>query len=116
MCLMDPLTCDLSRNRYVEKSNLKFTRGNVADLSVYKFATCSVSHRFCPTCGCGLMGEGPIAIAVNVRNTLNLDLSRLRFKPWNGVEKGRPPMHELPGIAMLRGRRARDKGMSILAK
>lgn len=49
------------------------------------------------------MGGGPVATAINLRVVEHIDIASLRLKPWNGLEHGRPPIAELPGIALLRG-------------
>ncbi|KAH6638006.1 Mss4-like protein [Boeremia exigua] len=77
-------------NIYVPDDDITFTTGQFADLKSYTFATHSVAHRFCPTCGSSCMARSirpgffdGVSI-VNVRMFEGVEVEKLRFKEMDG--------------------------------
>lgn len=60
-----------------------------SDFASYTFGDGSISHYFCPHCGCAPFGmgadeHGAIMVAVNVRCLDNIDLSAIKIAPFDG--------------------------------
>ncbi|KAJ7645507.1 Mss4-like protein [Mycena polygramma] len=73
-------------NVFTPENKFRFTTGTAEDLTVYKFGTCMLSHRFCSTCGTTI---GPAVsekgfVAVNTRTVDGIDLKRLQLCPVDG--------------------------------
>lgn len=62
--------------------------GNLKD---YRFGKCSILHKFCPTCGTGVMTERPgiapgdVNIWINARALQDVDLWSLKVEKYNGA-------------------------------
>ncbi|KAK7048228.1 GFA domain-containing protein [Favolaschia claudopus] len=73
-------------NIYCPEDKFKLTSGSDDDLSKYSFASHSVSHRFCSSCGTSIgppfPGRG--MVVVNTRTIDGVDLSRLQLKQVDG--------------------------------
>ncbi|KAJ4343199.1 hypothetical protein N0V87_000421 [Didymella glomerata] len=75
---------------YVPDDQVTFTKGQFEDFKSYTFASHSVAHYFCPTCGSSCMArsiqpgffEG--VKVVNVRLFEDLDLEKLKYKEMDG--------------------------------
>ncbi|KAF3051958.1 hypothetical protein E8E11_008821 [Didymella keratinophila] len=89
-CNCSICTCNGYLLIYVPDDNVTFTKGQFEDLKSYTFATHSVAHYFCPTCGSSCMArsirpgffEG--TKVVNVRLFEDLDLEKLKYKEMDG--------------------------------
>ena len=86
--------CSICSNRgyllwMVPRQKLHLLTGE-NNLTTYTFNTHQIKHRFCPTCGSGIFGEGinpktnaPMA-AINVRCLDNVNTSILKRIPFDG--------------------------------
>ncbi|USP76981.1 hypothetical protein yc1106_04255 [Curvularia clavata] len=75
---------------YVPDERIVFTQGKFEDLGSYSFASNSVGHRFCSTCGSSCMarptvdGFMPGMTAVNVRMFKDVDVKGLKKRFADG--------------------------------
>ncbi|KAF2423557.1 hypothetical protein EJ08DRAFT_652684 [Tothia fuscella] len=79
--------CSLcTRNGYllVFVEDVKWTKGSLEELTVYKWNTGKFPHYFCPSCGTSLAGQGPDKLAFNVRAFHDIDLKSLNLLPIDG--------------------------------
>jgi hypothetical protein len=97
---------------YVPNDDVTFTSGQFEDLKSYTFATHSVAHYFCPTCGSSCMARSirpgffDGTSIVNVRLFEDVELEKLKYKEMDGrsytketaearvaeIEKGKKPV------------------------
>jgi len=75
---------------YVPNDDVTFTSGQFEDLKSYTFATHSVAHYFCPTCGSSCMARSirpgffDGTSIVNVRLFEGVELEKLKYKEMDG--------------------------------
>ncbi|KAJ4990164.1 glutathione-dependent formaldehyde-activating enzyme [Stagonosporopsis vannaccii] len=75
---------------YVPNDDITFTTGQLEDLKSYTFATHSVAHYFCPTCGSSCMARSirpgflDGTSIVNVRLLEGVEPGKLKFKDMDG--------------------------------
>ncbi|KAF1932363.1 uncharacterized protein M421DRAFT_290117 [Didymella exigua CBS 183.55] len=75
---------------YVPNDQITFTKGSVEDFKSYTFATHSVAHYFCPTCGTSCMARSirpgffDGTSIVNVRLFEDVELEKLKIKEMDG--------------------------------
>jgi len=60
-----------------------------ASLATYRFGPATISHHFCPVCGCAPFGEGAdgsgkAMAAINVRCLDGVEVSGLKVVPFDG--------------------------------
>jgi hypothetical protein len=60
------------------------------DIAVYTFNHGNIRHQFCKTCGCAPFGEGTgpdgkAMVAINLRCTDGIDLSKLKITEFDGA-------------------------------
>ncbi len=60
-----------------------------ASLTTYRFGPATISHHFCPVCGCAPFGEGAdgsgkAMAAINVRCLEGVEVSGLKVVPFDG--------------------------------
>ncbi|KAJ6486819.1 glutathione-dependent formaldehyde-activating GFA [Mycena sanguinolenta] len=71
---------------FTPEDKFKFTSGSEADLTKYEFASGTVGHRFCSTCGTSIGPTYAIKgmVVVNTRTVDGIDLERLTFQKYDG--------------------------------
>ena len=76
---------------FVPQAQLKLKTPE-SDLATYTFNRHIIRHHFCPTCGCapfgrGMMPSGEAIAAINLRCLQNVDRSKVRIVPFDGLSK-----------------------------
>ncbi|TDL18601.1 hypothetical protein BD410DRAFT_774887 [Rickenella mellea] len=59
--------------------------GSMDALTSYSFGKERVVHRFCPNCGCGVLGSGKTVVAVNLRSVEGVDFTKLTLFRLDGA-------------------------------
>ncbi|KAH8667809.1 glutathione-dependent formaldehyde-activating enzyme [Ilyonectria robusta] len=74
------------------RDGFKIVKGAEDDLTTYKFAGENLHHKFCPTCGTGVMATMPghPMFGLNAHTIQNLDTWTLQRTPVNGAALGSP--------------------------
>ncbi|KAL6407092.1 glutathione-dependent formaldehyde-activating enzyme [Ilyonectria robusta] len=74
------------------RDGFKIVKGAEDDLTTYKFAGENLHHKFCPTCGTGVMATMPghPMFGLNAHTIQNLDTWALQRTPVNGAALGSP--------------------------
>ncbi|KAJ6557330.1 hypothetical protein DFH09DRAFT_543213, partial [Mycena vulgaris] len=65
-------------------SKFRFTTGSADDLTVYRFGSKKVDHRFCSICGTTIGPAAKSFVSVNTHTIDNIDLKRLQLMPVDG--------------------------------
>lgn len=73
-------------NVYTPEDKFRFTSGSEDEMTLYEFASRSVGHRFCSTCGTsiGLAFPSQGFVVINTRTIDGIDLSRLQLQKVDG--------------------------------
>lgn len=73
---------------FVPRGQLRLTTPET-DLAPYRFGSATITHYFCPQCGCAPFGmstdsNGAMMVAMNVRCLENIELTALKVEPFDG--------------------------------
>ncbi|KAH7186728.1 glutathione-dependent formaldehyde-activating enzyme [Fusarium oxysporum] len=89
---------------FLEEENFKVVKGDIGQLTGYRFGRKRAEHRFCPTCGTGIMKKALVdefppgmELGVNVRSIQGISTWDLERKALDGRSRGSaydPPAHK----------------------